>query len=480
MKYKHKLYLSFLIVALASAVLGLTISYIDTKRFATEEFRNKAMAIAATIAPFIPGDMIKEINGPEDTATPAYAKLKEELRNARENNQKEGLALNYIFILKPSLKNPDELIKIIGASEEEKEMIPVGTVYTSPRSALIRENKDRIFAPKHFLHDVRGFWLSGFAPILDSQGNYVATLIIDICAMAVEKEMNDLLVIGAYSLASAIIFGLITASLFSHFFSRSVIILSNAVKKIGKGDLEYKTKLNTKDEFHDLAEEINKMAIGLKERERLKMTFARYVSTHILEKVLQSDKPPHFQGERKKITVLFSDIRKFTHLAEKLAPEEVVAILNRYFGRMIEIVFKYNGTLDKFLGDGLMVEFGAPLDDKQQEKNAMRAALEMQQEAKEISDKWVQEGKPELKIGIGIHTGNAVVGNIGSEKHMEYTAIGDTVNVAARLEEATKEFNVSILVSEETYHHVKEDYPFKYVGELSLKGREEKIKAYTI
>ena len=212
------------------------------------------------------------------------------------------------------------------------------------------------------------------------------------------------------------------------------------------------------------------MTEGLKEREHLKLHLARYVSQPVMEKILSTGIATRLEGERRKITVLFSDIRQFTFIAERLAPEQVVSLLNAYFTAMIDIIFEHNGTLDKFIGDGIMVEFGAPLDDSEQELNAVRTAIAMQQKMQEF----------DLKIGIGIHTGQAVVGNIGSDVRMDYTAVGDTVNVAARLEQMTKIVKEPILVSESTYLAAKDHFSFRCLGSQALPGREEPIVVYTV
>lgn len=144
---------------------------------------------------------------------------------------------------------------------------------------------------------------------------------------------------------------------------------------------------------------------------------------------------------------------------------------------MLDIIFEHKGTLDKFIGDGLMVEFGAPLDDEFQEKNAVTAAIAMQKALEKLNTTWKQ---PTIQIGIGIHTGFAVVGNVGSEKRMDYTAIGDTVNIASRLEQMTKSTKRSILISENTYQTVKEEFPAESLGPITLPGRQEPIRVYAI
>jgi len=222
------------------------------------------------------------------------------------------------------------------------------------------------------------------------------------------------------------------------------------------------------------------MGTGLSQRESLKKNFARYVSSYILEKTLQMGTPLSVGGQRKKITVLFSDIQDFARITEKYPPEEITQLLNDYFSMMIEIIFKYEGTLDKFLWDGLMAEFGAVQDDPLQEKHAALAAFEMETAIQGLYQKWQKEGKPPLEIGIGIHTGLAIVGNIGSKKRMEYTAIGDTVNVASRLQKHCKEKNTTILISEMTQEAIQNDFTFKDLGKVALEGREEGVSVFSI
>lgn len=179
--------------------------------------------------------------------------------------------------------------------------------------------------------------------------------------------------------------------------------------------------------------------------------------------------------------MLFSDIREFTASSENMRPEDVVTILNEYFEKMVEVVVRHTGTVDKFIGDGLMAFFGVPEEDNFQEEHAVHAALEMQQELCKLNEKWSAEGRSPLRIGIGINSGNAIVGNIGSAQRLEYTAIGDTVNLAARLETATKEFGVDVLISEYTFNSLKGS-PFKIErkGEAKVKGRADSVVVYSI
>ncbi len=479
MKYRTKLYLILVAVAFIGATLGLTISFFEVRNFALNAYRSKALSIAATTAALIDGDQLDTIKTIEDTKLPAYITIRDQLRSARNHNQRSDVHVIYMYILQPLPENKEQLSLLVTAANIPEETLPFGDIYESPRSKLISENTQLPFAPKTYVEDQWGKWLSGYAPIYDSNDQYVATLGIDISAEDIQYELYTLIFIALYSLGIALIAALIFAFFLSRFVTSSLSTLMQSINQIGEGNFDHKIELKTHDEFGELGKSINKMSAGLKERERLKLNFARYVSSYVLEKALSSDVTLNLEGERKKITVMFSDIRHFTNLSEKLNPEVVVSLLNEYFEKMIEIIFLHNGTLDKFLGDGIMIEFGTPIPDEEQEINAIKAAIAMQKEVEILSKKWLVQGKPQLNIGIGIHTGLAVVGNIGSEKRLEYTAIGDTVNVASRLQEATKTLNVPILVSNETYEGAKDKFTFESLGDVALHGREEKIKTFT-
>ncbi|MBK7582814.1 MAG: adenylate/guanylate cyclase domain-containing protein [Myxococcales bacterium] len=199
-----------------------------------------------------------------------------------------------------------------------------------------------------------------------------------------------------------------------------------------------------------------------------------------MDHILQAERAVTPDSERRKVTLLFADIRGFTSLSENMRPEDVVALLNEYFERMIEVIFRNHGTLDKFLGDGLMVIFGAPEHDDHQEENAIRAALEMQAEMRALSAAWQELGRKEVRIGIGIHSGYAVVGSVGSQRRMEYTAIGDCVNLASRLESATKEFGVDILVSDFTHAAARNGFTYKALGPVVVKGRKDAVNVFAV
>jgi len=220
--------------------------------------------------------------------------------------------------------------------------------------------------------------------------------------------------------------------------------------------------------------------IGEKERREIKQVFSKYVSRDVLNVILQDPSKLSLGGTEKEVTVFFSDIRGFTALSEKTTPQELVRILNKYFTVMTEEVLKNGGVLDKYIGDAIMAFWGAPLDDPKQADNALRASLAMVKKLQDFNAELKAAGDSEINIGIGLYTGPVIVGNIGSEMRFNYTVIGDTVNVASRLEGLNKEYKTHIIIGESTKNKITGNFPFKFLGSAAVKGRKEPLNIYTI
>lgn len=209
---------------------------------------------------------------------------------------------------------------------------------------------------------------------------------------------------------------------------------------------------------------------------KVKSTFKKYVSKNIVDKLLENEDSLNLGGTESDITILFSDIRGFTSMSEKLSPTEIVKLLNKYFKSMIDVVFKYNGTLDKIVGDELMVLYGVPLKSEDDTDNAVKTAIKMFQALDKFNDRIIKEGYKPFKIGIGINKGKAVSGNIGSEQQMNYTVIGDTINLGARLCSHAK--SGEILISTSVKGVISDDYPFKKIPSIEVKGKSKPIDVW--
>jgi adenylate cyclase len=217
-----------------------------------------------------------------------------------------------------------------------------------------------------------------------------------------------------------------------------------------------------------------------REKRQVKRLFGRYVSRDIYDQLVANPALAQLGGRRREMTVLFSDIRGFTTVSETGEPEDIVALLNVYFTRMVDIVFRHQGTVDKFVGDMVMALFGAPLDDPDHADHAVQAALEMIEELGRLNAQWEQEGRPALDIGIGVNTGAMIAGNIGSEAIMSYTVIGDAVNLGARLESLNKNYGTHIIISEETRGRLKGQYTLRPLGEVVVKGKTKAVPIFEV
>lgn len=221
----------------------------------------------------------------------------------------------------------------------------------------------------------------------------------------------------------------------------------------------------------------------------IRAMFSSYVSPKIVETLISNPEKAKLGGERKMVTVLFSDIKRFTSLSEKRPPEEVVEILNEYFKEMADIIFRWDGTLDKFVGDEIMAFWGAPADQPNHAELAVRCALHMEDSLARMQEKWRREGKEMLDCGIGINTGEVIIGNIGAVgKKMDYTVIGDHVNLAARVEKLTRDYQAKILITEFTMEHIRKSAGTTMLGHYTLnerdtvkvKGRQREIKIFEL
>jgi adenylate cyclase len=215
------------------------------------------------------------------------------------------------------------------------------------------------------------------------------------------------------------------------------------------------------------------------EKFHLRNTLERYVAAPIVQEILKQPDDFHalLKGKKLKAAVLFSDIRGFTTLSYKLPPEQLIELLNLYFNSMVEAIVEAGGTVDKFIGDAVMAEFGFPVSqgEKQDALNAIRAALGMRKALATLRSQFIQEGRTPFFNGIGINFGEVIAGDIGSFRRREYGVIGDTVNVASRVESMTKKFGTDIVITESLYQLVEDEVEVLDLGEHPLKGREENL-----
>ena len=217
-----------------------------------------------------------------------------------------------------------------------------------------------------------------------------------------------------------------------------------------------------------------------REKRKVSKLFGRYVSRDVYSQLMENPDLAELGGRRREMTVLFSDIRGFTSVTERGNPEALVGQLNEYFSRMVAVVFRHEGTVDKFVGDMVMALFGAPLDDPAHAEHAAAAAVDMVRELGELNREWAAKGMPQLDIGIGINSGDMIAGNIGSSSIMSYTVIGDNVNLGSRLESLNKEYKTRIIISDATRGRLTGAYDIRPLGDVVVKGKTTAVAIFEI
>lgn len=268
--------------------------------------------------------------------------------------------------------------------------------------------------------------------------------------------------------------------LFSTTITNPIEKLKNLTEEIASGNFDvYATnEITSHDEVGDLAIAFDNMTEGLRERDKIKNVMTKFHGSDVADTLLNSELEK--KGHRKDCVIYFSDIRGFTDFSERHTAEEVVEMLNGYFEIMVGIIIKHGGVVDKFIGDAVMAVWGAPSGTPEDPQKAMQACIEMRQGLVGFNEKRIKEGKEVIKFGMGLHTGSVISGTIGSSERMEYTVIGDNVNMAARIEASTKAFGADCLISAELAEVVKDQYVVREAGRVEVKGKAEKLILYTL
>jgi adenylate cyclase len=478
MKYRTKVIVLLMAMVFVTTGISVGILYWNFERLLRDQMGSQILSVAATTAAFLDGDLHKAIKAPGDETSPAYISLRDTIRRGRDANRRDDFYVKYAYTLTVDPQNTDFIQFGVDSEEDAEKVSPVGEAYRSKLNNPF--NVDQYQYDKVFTKDDWGEFLTANAPIKDKQGNVVAALGMDIESDQVVRRTASILKVALVALGASFLTALGVAIILANRVSKPLYELRRTAEAIGGGDLTARTNLHSKDEFGMVGEAINSMAEGLQERRTLLSSIERYVPYKVVDSILHSPESPVLKGERRKLTVLVSDLRGFCTIAENRQPEEVVAFLNRCCEVMSEVIERHGGTLDKFVGDGMMATFGSPNDDPYQEERAVKAALELQEKISDLSAKCEEENWPAINAGIGIHSGYAVVGSMGSSRHMEYTAIGETVNTAHYLESATKQFRANILISQYTYNAVRGQFNVKQLGQVNVKGHAEPMVVYSV
>jgi len=478
MKFKYKIFLGiFSITFIVSGATG-SFFYLQARNGILRSVKQELLALSQIGAGFIQGDVLLKLTSPADENSSAYRGVQKILEKIENSNEEilyaytmrlKGGKVEFVVDSPPSDDNGD------GKITEDEMPYSIGDEYRNPPASLLlgfsRPSTDE--AP---VHDEMGWTISGYCPIFDSRGVSVGLLGVDMTAQRLQKKLQIIKRAGMISLVISLLLTVVLSMYFSRIFLSPLRELKDALEQVSKGNLDVLLKRKQVDEVHEVFEGFNNMTRELKEKSFLKSILGKVVDSGVLEELSREELSPG--GRVVDAVVLFCDIRGFTSLCEKLPPTLIVSMLNSYFSEMVEIVQHYNGYVDKFVGDGILAVFNHPRKIKEPCENAVAAAVEMVKRCRELNEKMVLK-EYSLSNSVGIHTGKVVAGLMGSPERMEYTVIGDVVNLSERLEKLNKRFGTSICISYKLYSQLSSHRSlFVDRGKVSIKGLSSPIKVY--
>ncbi len=488
MKTTFSLRVLFLI-SLITCLVGLgsaTSVYLVARQQQLETIRNKLTTTAAIASKIIDPAEFKKVLEEGSSNSPEWKHIASLLAVF----QQQDAEIRFVYAVAPTAETASKgIVQFVvdpsipsdqnnnGIIDPEEQPAPNGERYNA------RENSPDLLVglvkPSHdisFTVDKWGQFMSGYAPILDQNGKSLGAVGIDMTFEQLLRLRNAFILQCLLVLLAVILTSVGISWILSRHIARPVKILNAAMERVSQGELDTRITLKSGDEFERLAENFNSMLQGLRERKRILGTLERYMSKEIADLVLKQEDALS-QVRRRRVTVLFCDIEKMSAIAETASPERTAHILTVFHEYMIDSVFRNGGIVDKLLGDGLMAIFGTPLPLECQEEAALRCAVQMQAamvKVRELTD------TPDLSMGIGIHAGIVVAGNIGSARIMDYTVIGDAVNVASRLENLSRNFPSRILASQTVVDGLNSKFLMESIGTVELRNRKEPVIAYEV
>lgn len=483
MTYSLKILLFICMTTLSVAMVSACSVYWVAYKQLIDQLQDKLATTATVAATLLDTNDFKAVLRDRDNKSDAFDRLVEFLRVFSE--QDENIEYVYTVVDRPDTKYSGVVEFLVDASvpedsndngviDDDERVADVGELYNASMNAprMLDGFNGPAFDDEP-LQDAWGWFMSGYSPIVDEDGTVLGVVGIDMAVDQLREMRNEFLSQCIFVVLAVLSTGLIISLIIARSISRPIRRLDGAFKKVAEGDMKVTLELNSGAEFRRLGDSFNQMVAGLHQRNRILGTLESIMSKEVAEVVMQDESLLN-EAKRKRVTILFCDIRGMTTLAEQESPERISRILEVFYDVMIDSVFENKGIVDKLLGDGLMALFGTPIDNLQQEECALNCALMMQDKMRDVRK---ELNMNELRIGVGVHSGVVIAGSVGSHRLKDYTVIGDTVNVASRLEAESRHHESGVVVSERVVDGLTHLYDFKEIGAVELKNRRKSVPA---
>ncbi|MDQ7744032.1 adenylate/guanylate cyclase domain-containing protein [Hydrogenophaga pseudoflava] len=461
------------ITLLVSLVIGAATATL-VGDFVRDEFRLRMADLAAVAATQIDVQAHQRLQAPRDQDTPDYRAMRDHLREIRDR----GTHIRFIYTTR---QRPDgQVVFVVDAEEKPEDFSALGDVYAdvSPelRAALAApRGATKSFVTQRFYTDAWGTWMSAYAPLYLPDGRLEAVLGLDMSADRIlqQERRYQYALWGACALLALLLMPV--AYWMAHRIRRPLSRLESDMRKVRQFDLESTPPIRSRViEINRMVEQLESMRSGLR-------SFQRYVPAELVRRLIARGVDAELGGTQQEMTFFMSDVEGFTTLSERLPPDELVHHLGDYLTAVSGSLLREGATVDQYIGDAVLAFWNAPEPVADHPQRACDAALAVQEAVARLNLGWERQGgRVAFRTRIGINTGDAIVGNIGSSDRMSYTVIGDQVNLVSRLEATNKFYGTSILLSEHTQQRVHAQFVTRLVDQLVAYGRSRPIRVYEL
>lgn len=481
----------FLLAALMLLMMVVSrVYYVHGYQAEFSALQQRLMGVISTLSRVVEGQPIAEFSQQLSSSTASQrTDYHTELSELFEYVAGIDPDISTIYILMPT-ERPGHLRFYLDFATQG-ETAEIGEFYDATELPLLLQGFSGATVEPEPFEDVYGLSLSAYAPVKDAAGEVVgivgADVEIDRLNALARRVWHFVLSMGA----GATLLVLLLTFWLSQSLKVPLNILMAGAARVADGDLQSPIVLNRKDEFGVLAASFNQMVRDLRDREMVRELFGMYMSKKLAHVLMQHGESPNLGGEERFATILFCDLKGYTKMSERMSPQQLIDTLNTFFGGMNQIIDEHEGCVIEYMGDAILAVFGAPFYAQNHAANAVNAALAMQAhlevlnkawEQSHVASLWQESGMSKIEMRVGIHTGMLVAGNLGSKSRMKYGVIGDTVNVASRLETMNNELGTNILMSDSVRVHLSPEMKneLRSCGEHVLKGRKHRVSVYTI
>lgn len=466
---KTLLLLFSVLMVSGSVALVTFVTYVQAKGLARDEIRKRLVTAVRGAAQMINVGQHAKIKVGRNGNDLNYISIQQQVREIRNTIPD----IRYVYTFR---KNAQGEFIFVSDSDNSNAMGQLGEVYKNdtPTMNAAYSTSGQALAEEDFSEDKWGTWLSGYAPLIKKDGTLEGIIGLDIESTRVLAMERRYLIVGITS-AFVIFFAYLPFMLIlAHLVSkpiRSIITELKLLKELKVSEGTMKTSRIT--EVDELCRVMESTKRGLK-------SFQKYIPEAVVEQLISTSTEAKQGATKREITILFTDFEGFTALTERTAPDEIVSMINDYLDSISSAITQYGGTIDKFIGDSVMAFWNAPQPIPNHPEAASLAALEILRSIERLNARRAALGQSTLKIRIGLHTGIAMVGNIGSRDRLNYTAVGDAVNLSSRLEQLNKTHNTQLLVSATTAERLSKDFNLRFIENSTLKGKTKSIGVFEL